>query len=120
MLQKNDPADFIIIDNFNDFNILKTYINGEMVAENGKSLLPKISVDTVNNFVAEKVNAHDFKVEDKGKDINIIGVIKSFLFKLYHLAGELLICHRFKRSASAAYKQHAHCSLMQNLNVFHL
>ena len=79
MLQKNDPADFIIIDNFNDFNILKTYINGEMVAENGKSLLPKISVDTVNNFVAEKVNAHDFKVEDKGKDINIIGVIEGEL-----------------------------------------
>lgn len=75
MLQKNDPADFIIVDNFNDFNILNTYINGELVAENGKSLLPKISVDTINNFVAEKVTAHDFRVEDKGKDINIIGVI---------------------------------------------
>lgn len=75
MLQKNDPADFIIVDNFNDFNILKTYIDGELVAENGKSLLPKISVDTINNFVAEKVTAHDFRVEDKGKDINIIGVI---------------------------------------------
>ena len=75
MLQKNDPADFIIVDNFNDFNILKTYINGELVAENGKSLLTSVPVDTINNFVAEKVAAHDFKVEDKGKDINIIGVI---------------------------------------------
>lgn len=79
MLQKNDPADFIIIDNFKDFNILKTYINGELVAENGKSLLPKISVDTINNFVAEKVATHDFRVEDKGRDINIIGVIKGEL-----------------------------------------
>lgn len=75
MLQKNDPADFIIIDNFNDFNVLKTYINGELVAENGKSLLESVDVNVVNNFVAEKVAAHDFNVEDKGKDINIIGVI---------------------------------------------
>lgn len=75
MLQKNDPADFIIVDNFNDFNILKTYIDGELVAENGKSLLTSVPVDTINNFVAEKVAAHDFNVEDKGKDINIIGVI---------------------------------------------
>ena len=75
MLQKNDPADFIIVDNFNDFNILKTYIDGELVAENGRSLLTSVPVDTINNFVAEKVAAHDFRVEDKGKDINIIGVI---------------------------------------------
>ena len=75
MLQKNDPADFIIVDNFNDFNILKTYIDGELVAENGRALLTSVPVEAVNNFVAEKVAAHDFRVEDKGKDINIIGVI---------------------------------------------
>ena len=79
LLQKNDPADFIVIDNFNDFNILKTYINGELVAENGKSLLPYVKVDAINNFVAEKVTADDFKVIDEGKDINIIGVINGEL-----------------------------------------
>ena len=78
MLQENDPADFIIVDNFNDFNILKTYIDGELVAENGKSLLPKISVDTINNFVAEKVTAHDFRVEDKGNDILKIAVVNRY------------------------------------------
>ena len=65
LLQKNDPADFIIIDNFNDFNILKTYIDGELVAENGQSLLPKTKVETINNFVAEKVAAVDFRVRDE-------------------------------------------------------
>ena len=79
MLQKNDPADFIVIDNFKDFNVLKTYIDGNLVAENGKSLLPSVDVDVVNNFVAEEVAAHDFRVEDKGKDINIIGVINGEL-----------------------------------------
>lgn len=75
LLQKNDPADFIVIDNFDDFNVLKTYIDGELVAENGDSLLDSVNVDTINNFVAEKVTANDFKVNDEGKDINIIGVI---------------------------------------------
>lgn len=79
LLQKNDPADFIVVDNFNDFNILKTYIDGELVAENGKSLLQKIPVETINNFVAEKVTADDFKVVDEGRNIKIIGIIEGEL-----------------------------------------
>lgn len=79
MLQKNEPADFIVIDNFKDFNILKTYIDGILVAENGKSLLESVSVDTINNFVAEKVTADDFTVVDEDREINIIGVVKGEL-----------------------------------------
>ena len=79
LLQKNDPADFIIIDNFNNFNILKTYIDGNLVAENGKSLLPNLPVDIINNFVAEKVAAKDFEVIDNDKDVKIIGVINGEL-----------------------------------------
>lgn len=75
LLQKNDPADFIIIDNFNDFNILKTYIDGKLVAENNKSLIPETAVNAINNFEAEKVNTDDFKIFDKGKNIKIINAI---------------------------------------------
>lgn len=79
LLQKNDPADFIVVDNFNDFNVLKTYIDGELVAENGISLLKSVAVDTINNFVAEKVTATDFRVVDEGKNVNIIGVVSGEL-----------------------------------------
>ncbi len=79
LLQKNDPADFIVVDNFNDFNILKTFIDGELVAENGKSLLQRVPVETINNFVAEKVTADDFRVVDKGRNIKIIGIIEGEL-----------------------------------------
>lgn len=75
LLQKNDPADFIIIDNFNDFNVLKTYIDGKLVAENNKSLIPETAVNAINNFEAEKVNTDDFKIFDKGKNIKIINAI---------------------------------------------
>src|SRR6187401_2728310 len=38
LLRVGDPADFIIAEDLVHFNILKTYIDGELVAENGKSL----------------------------------------------------------------------------------
>ena len=50
LLQKNDPADFIVVDNFIDFNILKTYIDGKLVAENNKSLIEETEIDAINNF----------------------------------------------------------------------
>ncbi len=75
LLQKNDPADFIIIDNFKDFNVLKTYIDGNLVAENYKSLIPVHEVENTNNFAAEKVLIKDFRIADEGKDIKIINAI---------------------------------------------
>src|SRR6185369_13046111 len=35
LLQQGDYADFIVVDNLLDLNVLKTYINGKLVAENG-------------------------------------------------------------------------------------
>ena len=75
LLQKDDPADFIIIDNFNDFNILKTYIDGKLVAENNKSLIAVDKVQTINKFAAEKVLIKDFRIADIGKEVKIISAI---------------------------------------------
>ena len=79
LLQKNDPADFIIVDNFIDFNILKTYIDGKLVAENNKSLIEETEIDAINNFKTENVDVDDFKVYDEGKNVKIINVISSEL-----------------------------------------
>ena len=79
LLQKNDPADFIVVDNFIDFNVLKTYIDGKLVAENNKSLIEEIEVELINNFVAGNVDIDDFKVYDEGKNVKIISVINGEL-----------------------------------------
>lgn len=79
LLQKNDPADFIIVDNLVDFNVLKTYIDGKLVAENNKSLIPENDVELINNFVAENVDIDDFKIYDEGKNVKIISVINGEL-----------------------------------------
>lgn len=79
LLQKNDPADFIVVDNFVDFNVLKTYIDGKLVAENNKSLIEEIEVELINNFKTEKVDIDDFKIFDEGRNVKIINAISGEL-----------------------------------------
>jgi adenine deaminase len=79
LLQKGDPADMIVIDNPENFKVLKTIINGKVVAENGKSLLPHIVEKPINNFSAKPKTAGDFVVLKKGETINIIEALEGQL-----------------------------------------
>ncbi|MFA5403344.1 MAG: adenine deaminase [Ignavibacteria bacterium] len=72
LLQKNDFADFIIVDNLKDINVLKTYINGELVAENGKSLIKSVKEEAINNFNTSKKSVEDFKVKYEGHTIRVM------------------------------------------------
>lgn len=72
LLRKNDFADFIVIDNPENFNIIQTYINGELVAENGKSLITAPKVIPVNNFKIGLKKPEDFIVNVSGGEIKII------------------------------------------------
>ncbi len=60
LLREGDPADFIIVDNLLDFNILQTYLDGKLVAEHGQSLLPDLRSEHVNNFHCLPKSPKDF------------------------------------------------------------
>lgn len=75
LLQKGDYADFAVIDSFENFRVLKTYINGSLVAENGKSLITRQPVSIINNFAAHEKSAADFAIKDKGGKVNIMEAI---------------------------------------------
>jgi len=75
LLQEGCWADFIEIDSFEDFNILGTYINGELVAERGKMLLPKVEASVANNFEAGQKQVSDFSVRVAGEKVNVIEAI---------------------------------------------
>lgn len=49
-LREGDPADLIVVDSLEQFNVLQTYINGHKVAENGQSLIPAVPVQPINHF----------------------------------------------------------------------
>lgn len=72
LLQLGDDADFIVVDNLNDFNILQTYVKGRLVAENGVSLMQRRKEEACNNFHATTIMPEDLRVEDKGKRIKVI------------------------------------------------
>lgn len=61
-LEIGDFADFIVVDNLQDFNVLQTYINGELVAENGKSLIKSVQEEAINNFDTSPKKPEQFKV----------------------------------------------------------
>lgn len=75
LLQKGDSADFIVVNDFQDFRVLETWINGRQVAKNGKSLMERQPAAIENNFSAHEKKAADFKVKDKGGPIRVIEAI---------------------------------------------
>ncbi len=72
LLRQGDPADFIIADNLTDFNILKTYINGVKVAENGKSLIKTEKEKAPNNFNAKPISEIDIAIKAEGNEVKVI------------------------------------------------
>ncbi|MCF0054690.1 adenine deaminase [Dyadobacter sp. CY356] len=82
LLRIEDAADFIVIDNMTDFTILQTYLDGELVAENGKSLLPDLRSSHINQFNCTAKEAADFAVRIssvKGDKIRVIEALEGQL-----------------------------------------
>src|SRR4051812_37530607 len=61
-LRVGDPADFIEVDSLRDFNVRRTWINGQLVAENGKTTIPRVEPKVVNKFTATHVPADEIEV----------------------------------------------------------
>lgn len=72
LLQVGDPADFILIDDLQHFTIKATYIAGQLVAENGKTLLPSLRAPIVNNFHTNAKIPDDFRILAQTPQIRVI------------------------------------------------
>jgi len=97
LLQIGDNADFIEIDNISDFTILKTYINGELVAENGESFIQSVEAPIVNNFNCNLKNPSDFKIKSEGEKIRVIEALDGQLIT-HEIQAETLITEGFAES----------------------
>ena len=73
-LTVNDPADFIVVNNLLDFNILSTWIRGHPVygEHAGIQELPVITV--CNRFEANPLRANELEVHGPGGRYRVIGV----------------------------------------------
>ncbi|MBT7462203.1 MAG: adenine deaminase, partial [Waddliaceae bacterium] len=72
LLRKGDAADFIVVDNLEDFSVLQTYIKGVLVADKGATLIESQPSERVNAFNATEKCVDDFKVAAEGTTIRVI------------------------------------------------
>ncbi len=72
LLRPGDDADIIIVDDLDEFNVLATYIKGEKVAENQKSLLEKVKEKSINNFKAQKITIDQLILKPESETIKVI------------------------------------------------
>jgi len=61
IMQIGHPADFIEIKNLTQFEVVKTFINGTLVAENGTSFLNPNKTEAINQFNCHEKQIADFK-----------------------------------------------------------
>ncbi len=61
LLKVGDPADFIVVEDLVNFEIIATYIDGMMVAEKGNSKISASKSEVINNFNCNKKEIIDFK-----------------------------------------------------------
>lgn len=75
LLKAGEAADFVVAEDITGFKILQTYINGELVAENGKSNIKPVAVEPINQFNCQEKAPRDFAVNHDGS--NIVYIIEA-------------------------------------------
>lgn len=88
LLRENDYADFIVVNNFDDFSIRKVIINGIEVFD-GKELKFNTTDKTkINKFYTNNISISDLRVPKIGNFINVIQafdnslITRNFRFKI--------------------------------------
>ncbi len=62
LLNEGDPADFILVNDLKQFKVHQTYIDGVLVADNGKTLIDSVSVNAINNFSGKEIDKDDLRI----------------------------------------------------------
>lgn len=63
LLNEHDPADFIVVKDLTHFKVLETYVDGILVAKEGKTLIPSVPATTINQFDCVPVTVQDVSIQ---------------------------------------------------------
>ena len=64
LLNPGDPADFILVKDLVHFKVSSTYVNGELVADNGISNIKSVATNPINNFDCKKIETAALTVSE--------------------------------------------------------
>ncbi len=89
LLRHGDNADFIIVNNPSEMEVLETWINGQKVYDRGEVLFEYKPSNTVNKFHCSQINKDELSVKNTGSEIRIITAFDGDLFtkELLHDTG---------------------------------
>lgn len=79
LLNVNDNADFIVVEDLVNFKALQTYIDGVLVANNGESFVKHVDFETPNNFNTSVKEISDFVINSNSKTIRVIEALEGQL-----------------------------------------
>jgi adenine deaminase len=86
LLREGDPADFVVVDAWRTFRVIRTYLRGDLVASNGRSRLPRLESSTPNQFRATARKPEEFAVRVPKAGVKTLHVIEA-------LNGQLITRH---------------------------
>ncbi|MFM2251613.1 MAG: hypothetical protein RLZZ358_2543 [Bacteroidota bacterium] len=89
-LREGDGADFILVKDLENFEVLATYIQGQKVAENGKSLIPRIKNEVINQFSTSLKIPTDFQINALGNQVRVIEALDGQLITP-EIEGEIIV-----------------------------
>ncbi|PSQ72282.1 MAG: adenine deaminase, partial [Bacteroidetes bacterium QH_2_64_26] len=72
LLREGGPADFIVVDDLDAVTVQRTYVEGQLVAENGTTQIERVPSDTPNRFAARPVDPEAFRVPAEGDHLRVI------------------------------------------------
>ncbi|BDU63481.1 adenine deaminase (plasmid) [Candidatus Borrelia fainii] len=100
LLRVGDPADFIITKDLKTFKVDKTYINGKLVFSDGKSYIPLLNENPINNFNCSKKSIEDFKFSTQSKTIPTINCINNQIITNKTMTDSNLLAPNFESNIS--------------------
>jgi adenine deaminase len=75
LLRVGDPADVIVVDRLDQFNVLETYIDGQLVAMDGQTKIETVSTQIPNHFQAKPLRKEQLQVKPQGDRMRVIKAI---------------------------------------------
>jgi adenine deaminase len=80
LLQPGDPADFIVVDDLSVFGVRRTYIDGTIVAEDGRALIDRVHAPALNRWGATAKRIDQLHVPARGGLVRVIEAVDGQLF----------------------------------------
>ncbi len=91
LLRQGDDADFIIVNNLTEFQVLDTFVKGIKIAENGHTLLSPVEIDLVNKFNCKEKFPYNFFLKPTGRKLKVIEIIDGEILTNQTFSNEYVI-----------------------------